>query len=101
MRLPPSWRLVGRARARLFGRARARMYAGLLLGVVAAGACAHVCAGLLGGTSASVAWSWRLGDVRQTQIIERFTRCGSNALDSEALHYLLPSAMLRQVVQCH
>ena len=28
MRLPPSWRLVGRARARLIGRARARVCAG-------------------------------------------------------------------------
>ena len=30
--------------------------------------------------------SWHLGDVRQTRIMEQFTRCGSIALDSEALH---------------
>ena len=44
MRLPPSWRLVGRARARLIGRARARMYAGVagLRGVVVpVGRCAR------------------------------------------------------------
>ena len=55
-------------------------------------ACAHVCAGLLWGLRAcwgfvcACGWSWPLGDVRQTHIMERFTRCGSNALDSEALH---------------
>ena len=29
------------------------------------------------------------------RIMEQFTRCGSNALDSAAMHCLLPSAMLR------
>ena len=38
---------------------------------------------------------WRFGDVRQPRVMERFTRCGSKALDSRALHCLLPSAMLR------
>jgi len=51
------------------------------------------------GSSVSVARSWHLGDVWQTPIMERFTRYGSNALDSEALHCLLSSAMLREVVQ--
>ena len=30
--------------------------------------------------------SWCFGDARQTHVMEHFTRCGSNALDSEALH---------------
>ena len=30
--------------------------------------------------------SWCFGDVRQTRVMERFTRCGSNALDGEAMH---------------
>ena len=75
MRLPPSWRLVGRARARLIGRARARMCVGLWGRAV-----------LLRGLSVNVAQLWCFGGVRQPHIIERSTRCGSNALDSEALH---------------
>ena len=50
---------------------------------------------LVRGLSVSVVWSWRLGGARQTHIMERFTRCGSIALDSAAMHCLLPSAMLR------
>ena len=103
-------------------RARARMYAGLLvgLGVGLAGVV------VLRASSVRVAWfRWccggvfwrgRLG-VRETRVkprgrgtsatcgspcvMERFTRCGSNALDSKALHCLLSSATLRSVVQRH
>ena len=55
-------------------------------------ACARVCAGVVGSGGVVAGFvcergvSWRLGDVRQTHIMERFTRYGSNALDSEALH---------------
>ena len=48
MRLPPSWRLVGRARARLIGRARARMYGGVAVCLGVGLACAQVCAGVVG-----------------------------------------------------
>ena len=41
---------------------------------------------LLRGLSVSVARLWCFGDARQTHIMERFTRCGSNALDRKALH---------------
>ena len=64
-------------------------------------ACARVCAGVVGSGGVVAGFvcergvSWRLGDVRQTHIMERFTRYGSNALDSAAMHCLLPSAMLR------
>ena len=86
MRLPPSWRLVGRARARLIGRARARLCAGCCgIGGVVAGVLGALCR-LLRGLSVSVARLWCFGDARQTHIMERFTGHGSNALDSEALH---------------
>ena len=55
-------------------------------------ACAYVCAGVVGssgvmrGLSVSVEWSCCFGDTRQPHIVERFTRCGSNALDSAAMH---------------
>ena len=80
MRLPPSWRLVGKgARPAGWPGARPRVY-GMLLGVVAVGAaCTRVraavvawggrglgAAGLLGCSSVSVARSWCLGEVRQT-----------------------------------
>ena len=64
-------------------------------------ACARVCAGVVGSGGVVAGFvcergvSWRLGDVRQTHIMERFTRYGSIALDSVAMHWLLPSAMLR------
>ena len=38
---------------------------------------------------------------QQAQAAQQCTRYSSNALDRRALHYLLSSATLRQVVQCH
>jgi len=55
-------------------------------------ACAHVCGVVVGSGSVVAGFvcersaSWCFDDARQTHIMERFTRCGSNALDSEALH---------------
>ena len=83
MRLPPSWRLVGRARARLIGRARARVCAGC--GGVGQCCCGGV-AWVVEGFAYERGVSWCFGDVRQTRVMERFTRCGSNALDGEAMH---------------
>ena len=73
---------------------------GVLLGVGAVGGGVHPRArGVVAwgprGSSASVARSWHPGDVRQIRAVEQFTRCVGNALDSKALHCLLPSAMLR------
>ena len=50
---------------------------------------------LLRSLSVSVARLWCFGHARQTHIMERFARRGSNALDSAAMHCLLPGAMLR------
>ena len=75
-------------------------------------ACAHVCAGVVGAgsvvagvlgalcrllrsLSVSVARLWCFGHARQTHIMERFARRGSNALEGKALHCLLSGAMLR------
>ena len=104
MRLPPSWRLVGRARARLYGRARARMYAGVAVCSGVGLACARVRGAVVawGGRGMGAAgFIWECGAFAAlrycaaTRIMEQFTRCCSNALDSRALHCLLPSAMLR------
>ena len=70
-------------------------------------ACAHVCAGVVGwavlvrglfvSVRVVVLW-WRAADPRHGAIHEVWQQCtrwGGNALDSAALHYLLPSAMLR------
>ena len=84
------------------GRARARMYAGLCVRVcLGVGlSCARVCAGVVGSGGVVAGFvcergaSWCFGGARQTHIMEQFTRCGSNALDSAAMHCLLPSAML-------
>ena len=46
----------------------------------------QVLGGVVAGFVCERGASWRLGDVRQTRVMERFTRCGSNALDSAALH---------------
>ena len=80
MRLPPSWRLVGRARARLIGRARARMYAG----------CGRVFGCGL-GVRPSVCGCRGVGSVVAGFVCERACRGasltrGSNALDGEAMH---------------
>ena len=81
MRLPPSWRLVGRARARLIGRARARMYAGCgrVFGC-GLGVRPHVC-GLVVGAGSVVA-EFVCERARRGASVAR----GSNALDGEAMH---------------
>ena len=81
MRLPPSWRLVGRARARLIGRARARMYGVVAVCLGVGLACVHVCAGLLWGRAVLLR-VLSVNVARRGALVMR----GSNALDGEALH---------------
>ena len=59
------------------------------LGSVVAGALCRLLRGCCGGVEGlafECGASWCFGDVRQTHIVERSTRCGSDALDGEALH---------------
>ena len=71
------------------------------LGSVVAGLLCVCCGGVEGSGGVVVGFayergvSWCFGGARQAHIMEQFTRCDSNALDSAAMHCLLPSAMLR------
>ena len=56
------------------------------LGSVVAGALCRLLRGGVEGLAFECGASWCFGDVRQTHIVERSTRCVSDALDGEALH---------------